>query len=252
MSSTTLAALLIAPFIGSFLSLLIVRLPTGEAWVRSRSKCAVCTATLGVRDLIPVVSWIALRGRCRRCGAQISALYPVIEIAAVVIAVWAALVTPDFVVLPTCVLGWLLLTTSAIDAREGYLPDGLSAVLVATGLATASVLAPERLGDHVIGMLVGAGALSLIAMCYRALRRRGGLGWGDVKLFGAAGAWVGWQGLTSVLLIASVTGIVAALVITRLKQRTLLGETSLAFGPYIAVGVWLTWLYGPFASPFTT
>src|SRR5258708_4054476 len=124
-ASTWPAVIILALFIGSFLGVLVQRLPQGEGVVAGRSRCPRCGAQLAAYDLIPILSWLALRGRCRTCRAPIGLFYPVIELAAVVIAIWATLVTSGWVLWTSCALGWILLTLAIIDWRHHLLPDVL-------------------------------------------------------------------------------------------------------------------------------
>ena len=120
-----LILLLAAPFIGSFLALLIVRLPAGAPVVSGRSRCPSCGNTLAALDLVPLLSWLISRGRCRHCGEPVSRLYPGIEIAALVIAAWSLAVLPGWLAWAGAAFGWVLLVLSLIDARDFLLPDAL-------------------------------------------------------------------------------------------------------------------------------
>jgi leader peptidase (prepilin peptidase)/N-methyltransferase len=107
-----------SPFIGSFLGVVIIRLPARRPIALGRSECDVCGQALGPLDLIPFLSWIGLRGRCRRCGAKLSVFYPLIELAALVVAVWAATTATGLRDLLTCIIGWTLLAVTAIAWRK--------------------------------------------------------------------------------------------------------------------------------------
>jgi leader peptidase (prepilin peptidase)/N-methyltransferase len=133
---------------------------------------------------------------------------------------------------------------AVIDWRHLMLPDVLTLPLIPAGIAAAWALAPDRLADHVIGAAAGFAFLALVAVLYRRFRGRHGIGLGDGKLFAAAGAWVGWQGLPSVLLLAAFAGLAGALVQARLAGG-LDPERELPFGLYLAGALWLVWLYGP-------
>lgn len=236
--------LLAAPFFGSFLGLLVVRLPAGEPVIAGRSRCPSCGHTLAARDLVPVLGWLIRRGRCRHCEAEISWLYPIVELAALAIAAWALAVLPGWLAWAGAGFGWVLLTLAIIDARHFLLPDALTLPLAPAGLAVAWFANPDAIADHAIGGLIGAAALGLIALLYRRLRARDGLGWGDVKLFGALGCWTAWQGLPTILLYAALAGLLWALTL-RLTGRHLTATTHLPFGPFLCWAGWLVWLYGP-------
>lgn len=237
-----------APFIGSFLGVLALRLPEGRSVAWARSVCDSCGRMLAIGDLIPVASYVHLRGRCRYCRAPIGRFALAIEIAAVGVAVWAGLVTSGWILVATCILGWMLLLLAAIDWRVQLLPDLLTLPLLMIGLAAAWAFAPASWGEHAIGTAAGFGVLALVAFLYRRLRGRDELGLGDAKLLGALGAWVSWQGLPTVLLWGSVLGLCFAMARAALGRGIRLSD-RLPFGVFLAAGGWLVWLYGPLAPP---
>jgi len=239
-----LAALVTAPVFGSFLGVLVKRLPAGESFISSRSRCPSCHKQLSIRDLIPIVSWVAVKGRCRHCEGKISVFYPAIESLALAIAIWTTIVVPDWLIWPTCALGWTLLALSFIDSQDFILPDQLTLPLIVLGLGTAYFLAPERFGLHITGVGVGFALFKTVGIIYRRIRQREGLGGGDAKLIAASGAWVSLSGLPSVILVASLV----ALAWTVLTKRSSIPPpplTAIPFGPFIALATWLVWLYGP-------
>jgi leader peptidase (prepilin peptidase)/N-methyltransferase len=235
--------LVAAPAIGSFLGVLAVRLPRGEGIAFSRSACRSCGHTLGIRDLIPIFSWVLQRGRCRYCKAAIGLFYPGIEMLAVAAVIWAALSLPPGLVWVGCLLGWWLIVLAVIDARDLILPDVLTLPLLATGLAVTWFIAPAALGHHIAGAVAGFAVIAIVGFVYRRIRGRDGIGLGDAKLMAAAGAWVSWTGLPGVLLIAALTGIAVTLVGALMGQRDL--AAKLPFGPHIALGTWIIWVHGP-------
>jgi leader peptidase (prepilin peptidase)/N-methyltransferase len=244
LSLTFVMLLAAAPFIGSFVGVLIKRLPAGRALVLGRSECDLCHHQLVWRDLIPIWSWSAARGRCRHCGRAIGWFYPAVELAALAVALWAGLVAPGWIAWAGAGLGWTLLSLAWIDEEHGYLPDVLVLPLGILGLAVACLIDPDRLSDHLIGVVVGFAALTCAAWLYHRVRRREGLGPGDAKLLGALGAWVAWQGLPSVILYAVASGLILVAV-RALRGRRIKVDERLAFGPHLCIGGWLVWLYGP-------
>ena len=235
---------LIAPFVGSFIGVLILRLPAGAPVAFDRSRCPACGRTLAIIDLLPLVSWLMLRGRCRSCGASLGLFYPMIELAAVGVALWAAASVPATLLWSSCGLGWVLLTLAWIDWRELLLPDVLTLPLIPAGLVVAASVSVLPFTDHLLGAIAG-GALPLaLRALYFRLRGREGLGLGDVKLLAAAGAWVAWQGLVGVILIGSTVALAAVLGLA-VRERRLQSQQPLAFGPFLCLGLWLVWLYGP-------
>ena len=231
---------------GSFIAAVTVRMPRDEDIVFGRSRCMSCEAPLKAWHLIPVVSWLIQRGRCALCGAPISSRYILIECAAAALGVWAALAGRGDLIwtIAAALLAWQLLLIALIDAENLWLPDELTLPLIATGLIAAAVIARDWPVDQMIGAVVGFASLWLLAELYRRVRGRQGLGGGDPILFAGAGAWVGWTGLPTVLLWACAAGlsVVLTLVVTR---RSVSATDRLPFGTYLAIGLWLTWLFGP-------
>ncbi|MGA8402253.1 MAG: A24 family peptidase, partial [Stellaceae bacterium] len=185
----------VALLVGSFVGVVIDRLPEGEPFGGGRSRCGECSTALTARDLVPLASWLTSRGRCRHCGARIGWFYPIVELAALAIAVLSLCVDRGFEAWVDALLGWWLLALGWIDWRHGVLPDVLTLPLIVLGLAVAGDFEPERLWDPLLGVFFGYGVLWIVAWAYRRLRGREGLGLGDAKLFAAAGAWVGVTGL---------------------------------------------------------
>ncbi len=236
---------LLAPFIGSFMALLAVRLPEGRPVGFARSACPACAHPLGPADLIPILSWLWLRRRCRHCGAAISPFYPAMEAAALALALWAAMVMPAGPLLwLSCVFGWSLLGLAAADARATILPDALTLPLIPAGLLAAWWLAPDRLVWSFAGLACGLGLVLALRAIYAWRGRAEPLGLGDAKLLAAIGAWLQLDGLISALLWGALSGLCFALLSGRLRDRAAL-QNALPFGPFLALGAWLTWLYGP-------
>lgn len=235
---------LASPLVGSAAAAASARLAKGGAWNFSPSACPACGRRLGLLELVPVVSWLAQRGKCRVCAAPISPAYPVIELAAVGIAVWAWLATPAYMFVATCIFGWLLLALSAIDFRTFRLPDGLNAALLLCGLLTAQLFYPERMLEQLAGAALGFGGLLLVELAYRAIRRREGLGRGDSKLLGAIGAWIGPVGIAPCIFVAASTAIIFVLILGWVRRRPLAGDTAIPFGPFLAAGGWAVWVNG--------
>lgn len=247
-----LLPVLLAPFVGSFLGVLIARLPQGRSIGWTRSACESCNRVLSPRDLVPIVSFLALRGRCRTCGTAIAPVHLQVELAAtlvaLLVAIWAALGGEgDAAAWIACGLGWTLLALAWIDLRHLLLPDVLTLPLVLAGLAATWWLDPSATVDHALGAMLGYLLLRGVELGYRALRGRDGLGQGDAKLMAAAGAWVGWQGLPFVLVAAALCGIVLAVAmhLARRDADQRIGDAPIPFGPCIALALWGVWLTLP-------
>ena len=233
-----------APFIGSFVSVLAVRLPAHEDVVSSRSRCRRCGHQLHAHELVPLASWLALHGRCSHCGAAIEWLYPAMELAAIGVAVWAASVVGGGMLWITVLLGWTLLALLAMDVRSLVLADVLTLPLVVAGFAAIAIIDQSQLWAHVAAAFAGFALIVAVAFIYRALRGRDGLGFGDAKLMAAAGAWTGIDGIGSVLLYAAACGLLIA-ALMRITGREVAATTEIPFGAGIAVGMWFVWLNGP-------
>jgi leader peptidase (prepilin peptidase) / N-methyltransferase len=233
-----------APFIGSFLGVLVRRLPEGEPIAWGRSRCEHCGTALAARDLVPFVSWLAAKGRCRFCGQPLGWFYPGIEFAAVAIALVAIVADGGEGTWLDCIFGWWLLTLGWIDVRRWLLPDALTLPLIIAGLAVSAMLDREQLTDHALGVALGYLGLRTIALLYYALRHREGLGQGDAKLLAAAGAWVGASALPQTILGAAASALITVAGL-RLAGIRLGAHSALPFGPFLALATWLVWLFGP-------
>ena len=224
--------------LGSFLATLILRWPQGRSVMRGRSACDGCRRTLSARDLIPLVSAMMQRGRCRSCGAAIDPLHGRVEAGCAVIGALALGAMPNLGGIGWAVFGWLLLTLAVLDWRHFWLPDALTLPLAFLGFTIGLWATDVTLVDRAIGAAAGYGALLAIALGYRAVRGRDGLGLGDAKLLGALGAWMGWQALPFILLIASVTGLLVMLVTGRAKEA----GARVPLGTFLALAAVPAWI----------
>jgi leader peptidase (prepilin peptidase)/N-methyltransferase len=235
---------LAAPFIGSLLGVLIVRLPLGRPVFMARSQCESCARTLGPVDLVPVLSFVALRGRCRTCSAPIGAQHLAVELASIGVAVWAMTIDTDPTLLwIDCGLGWTLLALAWIDWQHFRLPDAFTLPLLLAGLAATWFEAPDEITDHALGAVLGYLGFRALAWAYRAMRGRDGLGLGDAKLLAVAGAWLGSMALPHLILLAAVFGIGVALA-TAWRLGKLNASMAIPFGPCLALAIWIVRLYG--------
>lgn len=223
--------------IGSFTAALVTRWPEGRSIVRGRSACDACGAPIGARDLVPLMSAVWLRGRCRACDAAIPAVHWQVELVGAWIGGAAGLVAPGPVAITGALFGWLLLALASLDVIAWWLPDRLTTTLAAAGL----VLGQGGFSDRAAGGIAGLAVLWLVARGYRMWRGREGLGDGDPKMLGAIGCWLGWTMLPAVLVLAGIAGLgwVAAL---RLAGRPVSGTTALPFGALMAVAAYPAWL----------
>ncbi len=239
-----LVPLLAAPFIGSFLGVLIRRLPAGRPVVFARSACESCGQALAARDLVPLLSHALAWGRCRHCGAAVSAAHPAIEIAALAAAGISVATQPDDArIWAGCVLGWALLALAWIDWEHMRLPDALTLPLILAGLLATRLLEPDAITDHAAAAAIGYLAFYGIGWAYRRARGREGLGLGDAKLLAASGAWAGLAALPDIVLAGALLGLAMAGV--QAMRHGLRAQTPLPFGPSLALATWAVWLASP-------
>ncbi|WP_294266782.1 A24 family peptidase [uncultured Sphingomonas sp.] len=220
---------------GSFIAVIAIRWPAG-ARANGRSRCDACGAELRARELVPLLSFLILHGRCRHCAARIGRSHFVVELLGLVIGIIAGVVAPGIEGVAGAVFGWLLLALGAIDLAAFWLPNRLVAALALGGLASGAAGLPPTWMERLIGGVAGFGVLWLVAALYRRMRGRMGLGGGDPKLFGAIGLWLGWRALPGVLLAACVIGLAWA-VAARMR-----GDSRLPLGTLLAAAAWLFWV----------
>ncbi|PCE29408.1 prepilin peptidase [Burkholderia ubonensis] len=221
--------------------------PRYDLW-HPRSACPHCGHVLRVWENIPLVSYLLQRGRCRQCSHAIGARYPLIELAGALLAAGSlAAFGPTMAALAAFGLCAALLAMSAIDIQTGYLPDSMTLPLLWAGLALNLGGTFASLRAAVIGAMAGYLFLWSIYWLFRWLRGIEGIGFGDLKLLAALGAWMGWAALPQVVLFAAVTGAIVGLVATwRGRMRF---EEPIPFGPFLAAGGAATLFFGtPFYS----
>jgi len=216
-----------------------------------RSACPACHAPIRAIHNIPLLSWLLLRGKCASCGAPISARYPLIE---ALTGVLSALVAWKFgfgwPAGAALVLTWYLIALTFIDIDHQLLPDSLTLPLLWLGLLlslwsaqAAGLPVPVDTRSSVIGAMAGYVSLWSVYHLFRLLTGKEGMGYGDFKLFAALGAWLGWQMLLPIILIAAVVGAVTGiiLIVTRGRERS----APIPFGPFLAAAGWLMLMFGP-------
>ena len=258
--------------VGSFLNVVILRLPVmlERQWraeftevsgtqstviaetfnlVTPRSRCPACGSRIQAHHNVPVLSWLLLRGRCANCRARISIRYPVIELmSGLLSAVVAWHFGFGFVSVAGLVLTWFLLAMTFIDVDHQLLPDSLTLPLLWLGLLLSLAHGPDAgplpvsPQDAIIGAAAGYLFLWLVFHAFRLLTGKEGMGYGDFKLFGALGAWLGWQMLPLILLLSAGVGAIigVALILIRRQGR----DVPIPFGPYLAGAGWIALLWG--------
>jgi leader peptidase (prepilin peptidase)/N-methyltransferase len=227
--------------IGSFLAAILIRWPQGRSVARGRSQCHSCGYKLGPIDLVPILSWFLMRGRCRKCGAEIDRRHLAVEAGAALIGLTAILAHPMPLALFTAIFGWWLFLLAALDVEHHWLPDRLTLPLIPAGLAVGWIGVGAPFDHRLIGAAAGYAVLAAIAFGYRQLRGRDGMGGGDPKLFAAIGAWLGWPLLPFVMLGAGLLGLAVVLGM-RLRGQKVAGTDRLPLGTLMALAAWPLWL----------
>jgi len=250
--------LIFGALIGSFLNVVILRVPEKTFFKHSRSVCPKCGALVPIWLNIPVVSWLLLRGKSNCCRTSISIQYPLVELSTMIIFGLFYTRHPF--------LGWsfdsllwnyddflrfmhgvtftsVLLACSVIDIRLMIIPDVLSLGMIGVSPLVAWLHPELKLVDSLGGVLLGGGFLYAIAWFYWLIRKQYGMGFGDVKLLAAIGGWIGYQGVFPTLFLGSIIGSIMGVVILMLAQK-FSWKAKVPFGPFLAAGAVLYLWYG--------
>lgn len=230
--SLIVSAFVFGAIIGSFLNVVIYRLPLGRSIIRPRSSCPACKAPVARYDNIPIVSYVLLRGKCRRCQARIAARYPLVELVGALAAagiVWRYGLSLQAAWIYAFVA--IMLVITLIDWDHQIIPDPLSLGGVVLGWVGAAVCLDVDLVGSLVGSLVGAGVILAIAVLYKVVRKVDGMGGGDVKLMAMIGAFLGWKMVFPVLFVAALFGSLYGAWLVRSGGH---GKTAVAFGSFLA------------------
>jgi len=253
-----LITVVVALMVGSFLNVVIVRLPQQLQWqwhgkqaglakppgiAGPASQCPSCGQPIRWRDNIPLVSFLILKGRCRSCKTTISVRYPLVEALTALLSLVVVLkLGLQWSTVAALVLTWALIALAFIDLEHFLLPDQITLPLLAAGLLVNAIGGFTDPLSALIGAVSGYGILWAIYHVYRVVRRgREGFGYGDFKLLGALGAWLGWQPLPLVVLLSSGVGAVIGITLILLRCHQL--REPLPFGPFLAGAGWLVLLW---------
>ena len=228
------AAAAFGAVIGSFLNVVIYRLPLGKSTVWPSSACPHCARELSWYENIPVASFVALRGRCRTCGARISLQYPLVEALTAVMfgAAWWYY-GPGPLLASRLVFGCALIVLFAIDLEHQLLPNAITLPGIVVGFLFSLAAEPGWMSS-LIGILVGGGVLYGVAEAYYRVRHEEGLGMGDVKMLAMVGAFLGWQLTLLTLVLASVSGTIIGLGLIATNRAGM--KYALPFGTFLALG----------------
>jgi leader peptidase (prepilin peptidase)/N-methyltransferase len=231
--------------VGSFLNVVIYRLPRGKSIIRPGSSCPGCDAKIRFYDNIPVLSYIMLRGRCRACGVRIPVRYPVIELLAGVLPLFAVYYF-GFTVMgfEAAFLSLIFIPIFYIDLDYTIIPDLFTLPGILLGVAVSLVPGSFVVWqESLIGLIVGGGSFFLVAMIGQFVFKKEALGLGDVKFAAMIGAFLGWKSLLLVMILASFFGSVVgiALILFAGKGR----KAYIPFGPFLVMAAWITLYFGP-------
>ena len=237
--------------VGSFLNVVIYRVPRGQSIVHPPSACPACGRSIRPWENIPIISYLVLRGRCAGCRASISIQYPMVELTTgLLFAAVALQYGPTFETLIYCVFSAMLTALSVIDLQTKLLPDSI----VLPGLIGACILAVARLHPQMgaywdigplqafLGMAAGGLPLLLLAWGYERLTGREGMGGGDIKLMFFVGALLGPGRALLTLFIGSFSGAVIGSII--LRMGNLSRNTQIPFGPFLSAAAWISMMWG--------
>ena len=260
-----LTALVLGLCIGSFLNVVIHRLPLmmerewrrecrvllGQApeaeealsLMQPASRCPACRAPIRAWHNIPVLSWLWLRGRCASCGVAISPQYPLVEAVTGLLSAYCAWRFGWSAALPAALVAtWALVALTVIDLRTQLLPDAITLPLLWLGLVLGAGGLFTTPAASIVGAAAGYLSLWSVYHLFRLLTGKEGMGYGDFKLLAALGAWLGWQALPAILLLSSISGALVGigLIVFRGHDRTV----PIPFGPYLAAAGWLMLVAG--------
>ncbi len=240
--STLALAALFGLAVGSFLNVCIYRLPRGQSLVRPASRCPRCGRPLHWFDNIPILSWLALRGRCRQCRESISIRYPLIELVTALSSVAIVAITPPGPLLASrLALAMTLVVLFMIDLEHHILPNAITLPGIVVGILF-SLVAPPGIVAATAGAVLGAGILYAIAAGYYLLRGEEGMGMGDVKMLAMIGAFLGWRGVLLTLVLSSFVGAIVGVGLIAFSRGTM--RYALPFGTFLALGAFVTMFWG--------
>ncbi|MGA3174701.1 MAG: A24 family peptidase [Syntrophorhabdales bacterium] len=221
--------------VGSFLNVCLHRMPRGGSVVRPGSRCPACAAPIAFYDNIPLLSYLALRGRCRKCGRRISARYPLVELlTAVLFVVLYHAIGLSLDLAAMLLFSCLLVVISFIDLDFGIIPYRLSLGGIVLGVVLSFIRPSFGLFDALLGALAGCAVIYVIKKCYELLRKEEGMGGGDIWLLGMIGAFCGIKGVVFSLVAGSFAGCAVGIPLTLVKGGGM--KYALPFGPFLSIG----------------
>ena len=229
---------------GSFLNVVIYRLPLGKSIIKPPSSCPRCGVRIRAYDIVPIFSYLVLRGRCRHCGARIPLRYLTVEFTAGVLSLFAVYYFGlNIRGIETAFLSLIFIAIFFIDLDHTIIPDHITLPGIVLGFALSFLPgAFMRWPQSLIGILVGGGGFYLVRKIGQFVFRKEALGLGDVKFAAMLGAFVGWQKLMLVLALASFLGSIVGIAIIVLSGKG--RKTYIPFGPFLVIGAWVSIYFG--------
>ena len=230
--------------VGSFLNVCIVRLPKRESLIRPSSHCPHCNEPIRFYDNIPIISYILLAGKCRHCKNRISLRYPIVEgLTGLMTVALFMRYGPTVQFLLLLLFSGALIIITFIDLDHQIIPDVISVPGIPCGIGASLLIPMISWTDSLLGILVGGGLLWLIAVGYRWITGREGMGGGDIKLLSMIGAWLGWKSIPFILLASSLIGLLIGGGSGLLLRKGL--RTKIPFGPFLAIASLFYLFLGP-------
>jgi leader peptidase (prepilin peptidase)/N-methyltransferase len=233
--------------IGSFLNVIIYRLPDEQSIILPASHCPACSHAIRFYDNIPLISYVFLKGRCRHCEGAISLRYPLVELLTAILSLmvyWKFGLSAQYLCAFLFVCALVVITF--IDLDHQIIPDVISLPGIPLFFLGAVFVMKLRFLDAFLGFLIGGGVLYGIAFFYELITKREGMGGGDIKLLAMIGAFLGWQSLLFVLLVSSLTGAVAGVTIMLVRGQDM--KYAVPFGPFLSLGAVAYLFFGAWLS----
>jgi len=230
--------------IGSFLNVCIYRLPESKSIVYPGSACPVCGYRLKSYDNIPILSYVLLQGKCRSCKTVIPVRYLIVELLGGLFAAAVYLkyhISLEAIVYFTFIAALLVITFIDLDHR--IIPDVVSLPGIGVFFMAAVFILSVPAKESLVGILAGGGSLYLVALCYKLLTRKEGMGGGDIKLLAMIGALLGWQGVAFTIFVSSATGTLVGLTVMIATRKNM--KLAVPFGPFLAIGALTFIFFGP-------
>ena len=229
--------------VGSFLNVCIYRLPRETSIVSPGSSCPSCGMAIRFYDNIPVISYLVLRGKCRRCGASISIRYPVVElITAFLFCAVYLKAGLSWTSLALMLFSALLITLSLIDLEFQIIPDILSLGGIVAGFVFSFLRYGFGYKDALLGIFIGGGILFVIAYGYQLITKREGMGGGDIKLLGMIGAFCGLKGVIFSLVAGSLLGTIVGIPLMVMQKKDM--KYAIPFGPFLSLAALVFVFFG--------